>query len=55
MNSKEKKYGIRDKARNILVSIICIVLFFTIIGIPFALVLMQLERIIQLLCEVDEK
>ena len=49
--AKYKKYGGVDFVRNIMVAIVGIVLFFTIVGIPVAIVLMQLERIIQLLAE----
>ncbi len=38
----------KDGLRQIIVALTCIVLLFTIIGIPVALLLMQLERVIEL-------
>ena len=46
--SKRNVYGGSDKIRLALVVIVSLVLFLSIIGIPVALVLMQLERIIQI-------
>jgi len=47
MNDEMKEYGFADGFRALVVSLIAIVLFITIIGIPVALILMQLERLIQ--------
>ena len=62
MNEKKeipayKKYGGADAIRLIIASIVAFVLFISIIGIPVAIVIMQLERIIQLLAKTggDEK
>jgi len=49
----KNKVGLTDGIRMILCALVCIILFCTIIGIPIALLLMQVERIIQLLQEGD--
>jgi len=49
-----KEYNWIDFVRSLMVSIVGIILFLTIIGIPIALMLMQLERIIQMLGEVKK-
>ena len=48
-------YGTIDNIRAIGVSLIAIVLIFTIIGVPVAIILMQLERLIQVSCVNDGK
>jgi hypothetical protein len=40
-----------DKIRHLMVVIVSLVLMLTIIGIPVALILMQLERLVQIGCK----
>jgi uncharacterized membrane protein YccF (DUF307 family) len=49
----KNRVGTTDGIRMILCALVCIVLFCTIIGIPVALFLMQMERLIQLNQEGD--
>jgi hypothetical protein len=49
----KNKVGFTDSIRMIFVALTCLVLFCTIIGIPIALLLTQMERLIQLNQEGD--